>query len=478
VGQSAEEENSLTKKKLDVSEDTGITTPSVHELMADIRASVEARSLESLASMPRFSPGVADCNEAGERKAGELRDSEFLRYLNFHHGRTLALNPEVVRSHRGGIVGKVVVAAKRRLLVWIAGLLSEYFEQEVAYRANLVRFLNQVSTYGDARDAAIFWELIHKIDTDVGNALRRIEAIHTEGQIELQRVEAVLRDQINADLGTLRSSSSSAEVRMQALERVVSGLERIIALASKRLADGNTDPISFVSDQSYVLLENRFRGSEAEIAQRVAPYVGDLVDAGPVLEIGCGRGELMQLLVAAGIDARGVDMDPAMVEVAREKGLSVEYGNGLGVLQQCEDASLGAVIAVQVVEHLSQADLGALIELCARKVRAGGKIIFETINPRSLLALSSNYFRDPTHVWPLHPDTLSYLMTLGGLEHLETRMLSPVPLEAQLPAVPKGEFLSPKWEQMVASLNVVIERLNGLLYGYQDYCVIAQVPTK
>ena len=105
----------------------------------------------------------------------------------------------------------------------------------------------------------------------------------------------------------------------------------------------------------------------------------------------------------------------------------------------------------------------------------GGRVIFETINPRSLLALSSNYFRDLTHVWPLHPDTLSYAMNLAGLQVREVKYLSPVSEEAQLRPVAVEEYMTPRWALAVERLNSNFEQLNELLYGYQDYCVIAEV---
>jgi O-antigen chain-terminating methyltransferase len=101
--------------------------------------------------------------------------------------------------------------------------------------------------------------------------------------------------------------------------------------------------------------------------------------------------------------------------------------------------------------------------------------VFETINPQSMLALSSNYFRDPTHVWPLHPDTLSFAMTLAGLKIIEIRKLSPVPQESLLKKVPVEEYMTPRWSHAVDTLNRNVEQLNELLYGFQDYAVIAEV---
>jgi O-antigen chain-terminating methyltransferase len=245
-------------------------------------------------------------------------------------------------------------------------------------------------------------------------------------------------------------------------------------------------------------LENRFRGSTEEIASRVVPYVeefvkcfnfddrsgGDLSSAGrslgrlslvtPVLDIGAGRGELVGALATAGIPSYGIDLDEGMVEEARGTQIDVRLGDGLSHLAALEDRVLGGVVATQVVEHLSVQQLRQLCGLASRKVQFGGRIIFETINPCSLVALSSNYFRDLTHVWPLHPDTLAYEMEMAGMKVLEIRYLSPVPESTLLKEVTLSVGMSPSIKYALSQINESFRQLNRLIYGYQDYCIIAE----
>jgi O-antigen chain-terminating methyltransferase len=477
----------------------------ITQLMAELRDRVKREcKLTPMEGLVPFSPGVADIDSATERKAGELRDSEHLRFLNLHHARVLGLSAGSIQSHRTGLAGRFVVAIKRRLMVWLADLLKEHQQQEIEYRAHLVRYLNQVASYGDARDSTLFWELIHKIDTDVTNAVRRIEAIYTEGEANRYTLECTIRDLVYREIGTLREQGDLHSARIGTVERVVEGLERIIASIA---AKGESQTVSSTSskgkapiksggkgdvgqdsymgvpngashDYSYLLLENRFRGSEELIKSRVTRYVDKCIEQSvdTVLEIGCGRGELLEGLREKGIDAQGIDLDAAMVQRCNEKGLNVQHGDGIAYLQGQPDGTLGGVIAIQVVEHLRLKDLQQLISLCARKVRVGGVVIFETINPQSVVALSSNYFRDPTHIWPLHSDTLSYLMQLGGLENMAVSQLSPFPKEATLQLIENEEFFSPRWQRVVHLLNSQLTRLNDLLYGFQDYCITATVP--
>jgi O-antigen chain-terminating methyltransferase len=471
----------------------GGPVPDVPALMSKIRERVEKEIAGQRDRAPTFHPTPTDPAITGSRKAGELLHSEELRYLNAHFGFSGQLNLDTITTHRkgliGGALGKVIVGFKRKVLriIWDS-LLKDYFLAERAYQANLVRFLNDVSKYVDARDASNFWELIRKIDVDIGRALERIERIHDEYEGALHTAESRMYRalentvrELQQNLRTLNADTARHEDRMRTLESVSRGLEGNVAhLDTYQGGVRNAEaapPAKALPDFSYLLLENRYRGSEEAVAGRLAIYPPLFKSApGAVLEIGAGRGELLSLFADERVPAYGVDVDEAMVKTAASRGVDVRLGDGISHLRSLGARSLGGVIAVQVAEHLTRAQLEELLTLCRSRVAPGGLIVLETINPRSVLALSSNYFRDPTHVWPLHPDTLGYTMTLAGLEVQEVRMLSPVPAESTLAELPAEEFLTPRWQELVAAFNRNIARLNDLLYGYQDYCIVARVP--
>ena len=167
------------------------------------------------------------------------------------------------------------------------------------------------------------------------------------------------------------------------------------------------------------------RGAGASPATVAAqPAAAAVPDAAPVLDVGCGRGELLGLLRDAGIEARGIDADADMVAYARGEGIEVEQADVLAHLERIPDASLGGIFAGQVVEHLPPAVLFRFLELAARKLRQGGPLIAETINPLSPLALRS-YFADLTHAQPLVPETLALLAKQAGFGATEIRYLNP-----------------------------------------------------
>ena len=463
--------------------------PDVVALMAEIRERVKA-DVEANRGKPKpFKACGVDVN-AG-RKAGEMLHSEDLRYLNSNYSFIPTLNLDAITSHRLGIIGKGNVWVKRKVLAMVWEFLKGYFLAERDFQIHMVRYLNDFTKYVDARDGGNFWELIRKIDVDITNAIERIERIHDEQNGDLRNTERRLSEalvaaqkELEAMLARLDTDRAKHEDRLNTLEAVAHGLEGIVARLGRPStgaspqsgpqsdAEGaSSNPI----DYSYLLLENRFRGSEQEIKQRLSIYPAYFKDAGKVvIDIGPGRGELLELFKEQGILARGVELNAAMAEVCKEKGLEVVSADGVAYLRGLEDRSLGGVVAVQVVEHLERGALEELLSLCARKVSSGGKVVFETINPRSLLALSSNYFRDPTHVWPLHSDTMAYAMDLAGLKVIEVRELSPVSQEAGLQPLPVEEFMTPRWAYAVEQLNRNFLQLNALLYGFQDYCIVGE----
>ncbi|MBX7139015.1 MAG: class I SAM-dependent methyltransferase [Oligoflexia bacterium] len=447
--------------------------PDVQAIMAEIRARVRADVERNRDRQAPFQADSASFN-ASPRKAGELVNSEELRFLNLNHTYPLRINPESIATHRSGPIARLVVKLKRKVqaILWHQ-ILKDYFETEKEFQANLVRYLNDVSRYVDSRDASNFWELIRKIDVDINRALERIERVADEQAAGTLAVERRMHEALGAlRHGIDRLKEDSA--RVSTLENVTAGLESILARMKPAASENLPAP---QIDYTYLLLENRFRGSEAEIASRVSIYPEIFKGAKkPILDLGAGRGELVAVFNRAGLKSYGVDLDRAMGDAARASGLDVRHENGLTHLQALPDGSLGGLIAIQVVEHLNHAQLSELIRLAVAKVEKGGRIVFETINPRSLTALSSNYFRDPTHVWPLHPDTLGYAMQLGGLKLVETRFLSPVPAEAALQPLPIENHLSPRWVSTVQGFNRNIKQLNDLLFGAQDYCVVAEVP--
>ena len=219
--------------------------------------------------------------------------------------------------------------------------------------------------------------------------------------------------------------------------------------------------------------ENAFSGDHREISRRLAAYVPLFAGQSDVIDLGCGRGEFLDLLRQQGISGRGVDVNAAMVEETRARQLTAEVGDALSYLKALPDASIGGVFAAQVVEHLDPGYLAAVIDEANRTMRPGGVIVFETINPTSWVAFFESYIRDLTHVRPLHPDTLRFLLQVSGFRDVRVQYSSPVDPLARLQRVPPAEGGSDTAvAELIGTVNDNTERLNARLFGDQDFAVI------
>ena len=221
----------------------------------------------------------------------------------------------------------------------------------------------------------------------------------------------------------------------------------------------------------YVGFERRFRGDPEDVLTTLSErYLDLLASSPPVLDVGCGRGELLSALASRGIPCSGVDLDAGMVAEARGAGLDVTAGDGIAHLRSLPEGSLGSIIAVHVVEHLPLHALLELLELAASRLRPGGILVAETPNPASLVVLGNSYILDPTHVWPLHPSLLTFLCERAGFRDVELRFHAP----AEAYHLPRLDV--PAGADWATPVNEAVDRLNDVLFGPQEYAVVARTP--
>lgn len=211
----------------------------------------------------------------------------------------------------------------------------------------------------------------------------------------------------------------------------------------------------------YLAFEARFRPEES-VAERQQAYVNELRGERRVVDLGAGRGELVKLLREAGTPAYAVEIEPDFVELMRDEGLEVVDQDAVQHLRSLDDGELGGIVGSHLVEHLPAAAVTELVALAADKLGEGGLLVLETPNPESLVAGSINFHRDLTHRRPIHPDTLAFLCESAGFSNVEIRRLSPVPDDERLPSTGEGK------------VDEIVEQLNDLLYGYQDYAIVAR----
>ena len=318
--------------------------------------------------------------------------------------------------------------------------------QQARVATTLMVFLQQITAFVDTRDRAV---------------------AATAGA----RIDEVARDA--EALGELRTHIGVLQRAVEMLKRQTGGQES----ATPNLQSGVRNPQ--YDDYKYVGFEDQFRGADAVIEERLQAYVPIFTGRSDVLDVGCGRGEFLSALRAAGIPARGVDANAEMAAIARQRGLDALRGDALAFIGALPDASLGGLIAVQVVEHLDPAYLMRLLDAAARALQPGAPIVLETINPACWLAFFSSYIRDFTHVRPVHPETLQYLLQASGFERVTIRYSAPVPDHMKMKTIdlPAGVLASTDptasaLAQVAHAVNANAVILNNLLFTHLDYAAI------
>jgi SAM-dependent methyltransferase len=339
-------------------------------------------------------------------------------------------------------------------------LLRGRMEAGLAFQSALILYLQQITWYVDTKDRALAGGVSRELEQRTIGLAAGLSGL---GDELLKRWEV---------LGTLQQATLALKREFE--RRGTGTAEAGLAgapppPASSQAGDGLTLGLDAYK---YVGFEDRYRGSPDEIRSRLAAYVPCFEGASDVLDVGCGRGEFLELLRERGIRARGIDVNPEMVDRCRQAGLEVQEADALAYLNTLEDASLGGLLAAQVVEHLRPGYLMRWLEAAAHKLRPGSRIVLETVNPACWAAFFNAYLRDITHAQPLHPDTLKYLLTASGFAQVEIRFTSPYPEPAKLQPVLSPPELSPELQDLVSAFNANVEKVNGLLFTFTDYAAI------
>jgi SAM-dependent methyltransferase len=217
-------------------------------------------------------------------------------------------------------------------------------------------------------------------------------------------------------------------------------------------------------DSLYEAFEDRYRGTRADIKQRLVTYLDRLKLSGagqtdaPIVDVGCGRGEWLELLRENGLTAYGIDVNIMMVERSVSLGLDARHADLVTHLRSLDDRSRSALTAFHVVEHLQFETLVDFLDEALRVLVPGGMLILETPNPENMRVGATTFYNDPTHRNPIPPEPLRFIVEHRGFSDVEIVRLHPSPQSEWL----KGE----EWN---------ISHLNTLLFGPRDYAIIARL---
>ena len=373
----------------------------------------------------------------------------------------------------------------RRSLV---SLLQALFDRQEAFNREVVGALREVETLTTITEERVrvgWTNLDHRIGGVQGEVTRlQGEQFDTARSIagsvmaidvRVNDVEGGLADAEQRE-DELRSKVDEMAAALEAQRAEVRMLRSQVAALLARSPDSGASPSAVADepegadrrdpralDAMYVAFEDEFRGSRDEVMQRQEVYLEDIVQVaadGPVVDVGPGRGEWLELLGKHGVAAYGVDTNPAIAKVAADHGVDVRIGDAVAHLGQVGEGTLRGVSAFHVVEHLDLESLLALVDASLLALQPGGVLILETPNPTNLVVGACGFYLDPTHLRPLHPQLLEFLVRHRGFSDVRTRYLHPV-----REVTPSGEEASALESEIAWSL-----------LGPQDYAIVATKP--
>ena len=361
-------------------------------------------------------------------------------------------------------MGRIAVALRKLIRPLLRAPLGDLFERQRVF--NLLQLEEQIRTRRRLADSE--------------QRLAGIEALVREGLDEICRYNDALYSRVDAKLDRLTRDARSWQARLQdAFEPVEADSERPTSHSKDDAGDAESRlrRLAVIErDARYTSFEDRFRGPREEIAERLQPYVEILSGQGPVLDLGCGRGELLELLARNGTKARGVDGNLEMVRQCRQAQLDVEQGDLLQELARVPSGQLGAICAFHVIEHLDAEQRLQLVRSASAALRPGGLLVLETPSPLSIVS-GSDFWIDVTHRRPAHPRQLEALAIGAGFESVELRFLQPFPEDQRLSEI-ELDGLDGQARALADRMNRLRDEIDEILYGYRDVAVIARKPER
>lgn len=391
-------------------------------------------------------------------------------------------------SFRGSL-GSLLVKAVRRMLFWYTPQIRDFqadvvaaFDAQLAALKNIMAFdgANRLEKLEQAlgAEARAREHLVQRLEAEraARAGIERALSAETRAREQLASHLAEERGAREALSSSMAEKSRQVDMAIQQLRAENSHQHARISILLEDVRKKNavvsdepqpvklSDEDRHALDGLYMALEDRFRGSRPEIEERLRFYLPLLAkhrigaQGMPILDLGCGRGEWLEVLSQANLDACGVDTNRIFIAQCRERGLHVIEEDALQHLRSLPDSRLGAVTGFHLIEHLPLDVLIKLIDETVRVLKPGGLAIFETPNPQNVLVGSHNFYIDPTHRHPIPCLTAQFLLEARGLCDVEILQLHPY---AEPYKVPDGG-------------SELTRRFNEYFYGPQDYAVIGR----
>jgi O-antigen chain-terminating methyltransferase len=341
-----------------------------------------------------------------------------------------------------------------------------------AAREEAARLKAEAAELGDIRSHWQQWrvEWEGKLATNEVQFLRSVADLQSGFTHRASLMESAFRELMKAQhadfTGALDRNTADVQKRLWAdLERIRFEFEHLIhselrtvrqrALAASGAPVSSVPPAAPPAGYDALKFAEKFRGPEEYVRDGARMYVSYFQRRREVLDIGCGRGEFLELMREAGVPARGIDLSEEAVGLCRAKGLAAERADLFDHLAGLADASLDGVFCSQVVEHLPPERLPDMIRLCAAKLERGGVLAIETPNPECLAIFATHFYLDPTHTRPIPDPLLAFYLVEEGFGAIEVHKRSPA-------------------VESMPSLGSLPEEFRNAFFGALDYAIIGR----
>lgn len=433
-----------------------LKTEELAELLREIRERVRARHPEAvdgaaLAPVADLLP-LVQARDAAEAKVAAIgsvnpRPSGPVNALIQIFKRTIAralgwfVRDQIVFNREVmGCVESTLDALNEmnRLLAATTGLPGEFRDMRahwVTWRTEWERSLSSHEVQVLRGIAELQGAFQHRVTQIESNFRENLKSQHANYLGALDRANLDIQKRLWADLERIRADY---EVLIHTELRLIR--QRAATPAQPGMPPAQPAPPPAAEDAlpfDYGRFAERFRGSEDYVKSGQKFYLPYFAGCKEVLDIGCGRGEFLDLMREAGVPARGIDLSAESVDLCRKKGLQAEVADLFTYLDGLADASLDGIFSSQVVEHLPPNRLPEMIRLASQKLGRGGVIAIETPNPQCLAIFATHFYLDPTHRRPIPHALLSFYMEEYGIGHIEVHPRSPAiestPALASLP---------------------------------------------
>lgn len=349
---------------------------------------------------------------------------------------------------------------KRKINGYLDGYFKEKF-QDIEAKINDI--ILKLDIQEGSNNAII--DRLHQI-TSLESCLRDELKEHTVTSSDrLGRLEENVRN-TNIIVRDLGSELSGVHEYRKDIERRVYAVEENIRNSDAHLQCLNRKLTGDYAGIDYKDFEDRFRGSREVIRERQIDYLKYFSGKKDVIDVGCGEGIFLELLKEHEIPSRGADLYKPYVDTCIKKGLDVEHMDAIEYIRKQE--RIDGLFAAQLVEHLSYHQIKELSDLAYRRMTDGSVMILETPNPMTLAVFTHAFYMDPTHIRPIHPYTLQYIVSKSGFSTVEILFTEKSKYPEHIPEIISSEIEN--LDEFNRSMKVVSETM----FGSQDYAVIAR----